>query len=238
MAKKLGSDRGSSKAPQPRHLGCGGWLRRQLARLLLLHKGDPATEQKLKSELGALVLEADVAILSPEQINSITEHCDRELKPLAMLITEMPNGRVEGFLEEPDVVKNLRRLRPANFCIPTSLTSPFSSRRIELIRKRWLKTLTYLNIVLCLQLKYEHWSQGDYEIILEHIRGCPPAQWGIVLDMRGSFGALGNDALINRVSQIMPWLRGVICEPEVQKQLNSVLGRFGFQGLMISAARP
>lgn len=201
--------------------------------LMLLHKGDPATEQKLQSEQGALVVEADVAILSPEQIDSITTHCDRELKPIAMLITEMPNGRVPGFLDEPGVIKNLRRLRPGAFCIPTSLTSPFASERLEIIRKRWLKTFAYLNIVICLQITYEQWPQGDYEIIINHLKECPPAQWGIVLDLRGNFGKLGNDALINRVSQIMPWLRGVICEPEVQHQLANVLARFGFQGLMI-----
>lgn len=202
--------------------------------LMRLHKGDPATEQKLQSEQGALVVEADVAILSNEQIASITQYCDKQLKPLAMLITEMPNGRVPGFLDENGVLENLKKLRPGNFCIPSSLTSPFSTERLEIIRQRWLKTFTYLNIHLCLMVTYEEWPQGDYEIITNHLKECPPAQWGIVLDMRGVFGARANDALINRVTQIMPWIRGVICEPEVQYQLSNVLGRFGFQGLMIS----
>jgi hypothetical protein len=207
---------------------------RRTGHLLKLHKGDPATEHKLQSEKGALVLEADVAVLSSEQMQSITAYCDRELKGLAMLITPMPFARIPMFLQEDGVMQNLRRLRPGTFCIPTSLTSPFAKQQLEQIRERWLPTLAYLNIVVCLMLTYEEWPQGDYEIITQHLKGCPPSQWGIVLDLRESFAAKGSDSLINRVSQIMPWLRGVICQPHVQHQLSNVLGRFGFQGLIIT----
>jgi len=207
---------------------------KRLAQLISIRTDQTFSPNMMRGDLGDLAISADIASLGPNVTKEIRENCDENLQTIAFLFSVMPPGRIENYLDEVFVRANFKTLRPTNFCIRMSLHSPFDRERIQKIQRCWLNTMVCLNIVICFEIEYENWSQGDFDIMLETLSTLPPSHWGIVLNLTKMSNTPQFDSFINRVVMLLPWLRGLICEEKQALQLMKVITRHGFQGWMIS----